>query len=101
MIPEVEQALGFRCVTPIQTVYSYLKDRESLELLHDDNIAMATREINSEFKSRDQIQIEIQRKRLAIETLCNTYANDRISAQDIERCLSSISDNHAYLKSNR
>ncbi|KAI8074733.1 hypothetical protein BC940DRAFT_324509 [Gongronella butleri] len=101
VIPEVEQALGFRCVIPIQTVYSFLKDRESIDLLHDDNIAMATREINSEFKSRDQIQTEIQRKRVAIETLCNTYANDRISPQEIERCLSSLSDNHAYLKANR
>ncbi|ORX57511.1 hypothetical protein DM01DRAFT_1284329 [Hesseltinella vesiculosa] len=101
VIPEVEQALGFQCVVPIKTVYSFLKERQGLELLHDDHIALATREISPEFKSRDQVQAEIQRKRLSIDTLCKTYATDQLTVEDIERCLASLSDNHSYLKANR
>jgi hypothetical protein len=101
VIPEVELALGFNCVIPIKTVYDFLKEHGAMELLHDDNIALATREISPEFKTQEQVQEEIQRKKAAIHTLCDQYSTDRISAQDIERCLSSLSDNHAFLKSNR
>ncbi|KAF7727015.1 hypothetical protein EC973_008128 [Apophysomyces ossiformis] len=101
VIPEVEEALGFSCVIPIKTVYSFLKERESVDLLHDDNIALATREVSTEFKTRAQINAEVQRKRGTVEMLCQKYANERISAEDIERCLASLSDNHAYLKANR
>ncbi|KAI8099119.1 uncharacterized protein BX664DRAFT_377206 [Halteromyces radiatus] len=101
VIPEVEAALGFSCVIPIKTVYDFLKENECVEVLHDDNIALATREIAPEYKTREQVQDEIQRKQLAIESLCKQYSNDRVSAQDIERCLASLSDNHAFLKSNR
>ncbi|KAI8337679.1 hypothetical protein BC941DRAFT_461228 [Chlamydoabsidia padenii] len=101
VIPEVEMALGFNCVIPIKTVYDFLKENGGMDLLHDDNIALATREISPEFKSNEQVQEEIQRKKAAIQALCNHYSTDRISTQDIERCLSSLSDNHAFLKSNR
>ncbi|KAI9302274.1 hypothetical protein BJ944DRAFT_167583 [Cunninghamella echinulata] len=101
VIPEVERALGFSCVIPIKTVYGFLKERECIELLHDDNIALATRDVSSDYKTREQIQGEVQRKRLAIENLCLKYSNERISSKDIERCLASLSDNHAFLKSNR
>ncbi|CDS12729.1 hypothetical protein LRAMOSA04914 [Lichtheimia ramosa] len=99
--PDVEDALGFTCVVPIKTVYDFLESRDSLELLHDDMIALATREINPEFKSRAQISAEVDRKRRAVQMLCEKYANDRISADDIARCVASLSDNHAYLKANR
>ncbi|CAO3640758.1 unnamed protein product [Cunninghamella blakesleeana] len=100
-IPEVERALGFNCVIPIKTVYAFLKERDCVELLHDDLIALATRDVSSEYKTRKQIQNEIQRKGLAIESLCNKYSSDRISSKDIGLCLASLSDNHAFLKSNR
>ncbi|ORZ13459.1 hypothetical protein BCR42DRAFT_330614 [Absidia repens] len=101
VIPEVETILGFRCVVPIKTVYDFLKQSECVDVLHDENIALATREVSTEFKTREQVQDEVQRKRAAIDALCKQYSNDQISAQDIERCLSSLSDNHAFLKSNR
>lgn len=100
-MPEVEDMLGFSCVIPIKTVFDYLKANDCLELLHDDAIALATREISTEFKSRAQIDAEVQRKKRAIEMLSQKYANDRVSADDIVRCLASLSDNHAYLKANR
>ncbi|KAL1934812.1 hypothetical protein VTP01DRAFT_6994 [Rhizomucor pusillus] len=101
VMPEVEDMLGFSCVIPIKTVFDYLKANDCLELLHDDAIALATREISTEFKSRAQIDAEVQRKKRAIEMLSQKYANDRVSADDIVRCLASLSDNHAYLKANR
>lgn len=100
-IPEVEDYLGFTCVIPIKTVYDFLKCRNSIDVLHDENIVLATREISTEFKTREQIDAEVQRKRLAMETICNKYANEDISKEDIERCLLSLSDNHAFLKANR
>jgi hypothetical protein len=82
-------------------VYGLLKEKESLELLHDDSIALATREIVSDGKSRAHIDAEIKRKEKAIEHLCETYQNERISKDEIKRCLLSLSDNHAFLRANR
>ena len=82
-------------------MYNFLKDTECLELLQDDSIALATREISSDGKSRAHIDAEIKRKEKAIEYLCETYRNDQASLEDIKRCLLSLSDNHAYLKANR
>ncbi|KAI7903738.1 uncharacterized protein BX663DRAFT_471771 [Cokeromyces recurvatus] len=100
-IPEVEEYLGFSCIIPIKTVYDFLKSQESIEVLHDENIVLATREIVPDFKTRGQIDAEVQRKQLAIRTICEKYANERISKEDIERCLLSISDNNAFLRANR
>lgn len=101
VIPEVEDYLGFSCVIPIKTVYDFLKSRESVEVLHDDNIVLATREISSEMKTREQIDAEVQRKQYAIQAICEKHANDTISKEEIERCLLSMSDNNAFLKANR
>ncbi|KAI8146650.1 hypothetical protein BJV82DRAFT_665609 [Fennellomyces sp. T-0311] len=101
VIPEVEGMLGFSCVAPIKTVFEYLKENGCLDLLHDDMVALATREVAQEFKNRAQINAEVQRKKRAIEALSEKYANDRVSKDDIARCLASLSDNHAYLKANR
>lgn len=97
----MEETLGFSCVIPIKTVYSFLKERDCLQLLHDDAIALATREVSTDFKTREQIQAEVQRKKRAVEALAKKYANERITEDDITRCLLSLSDNHAYLKANR
>ncbi|KAK4509577.1 uncharacterized protein ATC70_007930 [Mucor velutinosus] len=101
VIPEVEDYLGFSCVIPIKTVYDFLKSRESVDVLHDDNIVLATREISSEMKTREQIDAEVQRKQYAIQAICEKHANDSISKEEIERCLLSMSDNNAFLKANR
>jgi hypothetical protein len=97
----VQDLLGFSCVIPIKTVYTFLKERESLELLHDDSIALATREIVSDGKSRAHIDAEVKRKEKAMDSLCETYQNEQISKDEIKRCLLSLSDNHAFLRANR
>jgi hypothetical protein len=101
VVPEVEDMLGFSCVQPIQTVYDFLKQRESVDVLHDENVELATREIATELKTREQLSAEVQRKQKAIQHICEKYKNERINAEDIERCLLSMSDNNTFLRSNR
>ncbi|KAI9259891.1 hypothetical protein BY458DRAFT_516961 [Sporodiniella umbellata] len=102
VIPEVEDYLGFSCVIPIKTVYDFLKKHECVNLLHDDNIVVATREVSIDFKTREQVDNEVSRKQNAIQSLCEKYSSgDGLSKEDVERCILSISDNNAFLKANR
>lgn len=101
MIPEVQEMLGFNCVVPIKTVYSFLEERKGLKLLHEEIILIATREIIPDDKSRGQIQLEIKRKEKAVESLSRKYQSKILSADEIRHCLYSIGDNNAYLRANR
>ncbi|CAO3612264.1 unnamed protein product [Mucor hiemalis] len=101
MIPEVKEMLGFDCVVPIQTVYTFLEERHGLSVLHEDIVLLATMEIVPEGKSRPQIQAEIKRKERSIEQLSRKYQSRYLSADEIRHCLYSIGDNNAYLRANR
>lgn len=101
MIPEVKEMLGFECVIPIKTVYSFLEETNGLKVLHEDIVLLATREIIPEGKTRPQIQAEIKRKERSIEILSRKYQSKKLSADEIRHCLYSIGDNNAYLRSNR
>ncbi|CAO3660939.1 unnamed protein product [Umbelopsis ramanniana] len=100
-IPEVEEMLGFSCVIPIKTVYSFLKERNGLDVLTNEIILLATMEIVPTGKSRMQIQTEIKRKERSIEQLSRKYSNPKLSSDEIRHCLYSIGDNNAYLRANR
>jgi hypothetical protein len=97
----VEEMLGFSCVIPIKTVYSFLKERNGLDVLKNEIILLATMEIVPTGKSRMQIQTEIKRKERSIEQLSRKYSNSKLSAEEIRHCLYSIGDNNAYLRANR
>ncbi|KAI9486754.1 MAG: hypothetical protein EXX96DRAFT_593230 [Benjaminiella poitrasii] len=101
MIPEVKEMLGFDCVIPIKTVYSFLKERHGLSVLHEDIVLLATMEIIPDGKTRSQIQAEIKRKERSIEQLSRKYQSKYLSADEIRHCLYSIGDNNAYLRANR
>ncbi|KAG2184002.1 hypothetical protein INT44_009013 [Umbelopsis vinacea] len=100
-IPEVEEMLGFSCVIPIKTVYSFLKEHNGLGVLTNEIILLATMEIVPTGKTRIQIQTEIKRKERSIEQLSRKYSNPKLSADEIRHCLYSIGDNNAYLRANR
>lgn len=100
-IDEIESTLGFTCVVPIKTVYLHLKERGGLEVLRNDLVADATKEIIAEGKTRQQVQMEIRKKERAIETLSRKYTNEDLSPDDIKACLYSIGDNHSFLRTNR
>lgn len=98
---EIESTLGFNCVIPIKTVYSYLEEREGLDVLRNDLVADATKEIISDGKTRSQIHLEIKKKERAIEALSRKYANGNLTPDEIKVCLYSIGDNHSFLRTNR
>ncbi|KAG0236150.1 hypothetical protein BGW42_004034 [Actinomortierella wolfii] len=100
-LEEIESTLGFNCVAPIKTVYSFLKQRDGLDVLRNDLVAEATKEIVADGKTRQQIQLEICRKERAIEHLSRKYANNNLTPDEIKTCLYSIGDNHAFLRTNR
>jgi len=93
--------LNFSCVKPIKTVYSVLEEHGAVDLLRDDLITMATKEIYSENRTRRDVQKEIKSKERAIERLAAAYARDGLSQEQVRQCIYSIGDNHAFLRANR
>jgi hypothetical protein len=45
MAPHVQEILNFKCVKSIRTVYSLLEERNALNVLSDQYVALATKEI--------------------------------------------------------
>lgn len=64
-------------------------------------IAVATKEIISEGRSRYNISSDIKSKEAAIEKISRKYCNKDFSSDRVKQCLYSIGDNHAFLRSNR
>ncbi|CCM00435.1 uncharacterized protein FIBRA_02467 [Fibroporia radiculosa] len=98
---DVKDLLNFTCVKPIKTVYTVLEEHDALDLLRDDLISVATKEISAEGRSRREIQKDIKLKERAIETLAARYERRGHSQEQIRQCLYSIGDNHAFLRVNR
>ncbi|KAF0533400.1 tRNA uridine 5-carboxymethylaminomethyl modification enzyme [Gigaspora margarita] len=101
MLPDVQTMLSFNLVKPIKTVHSFLEERNGLDVLYDEKVAIATREIKPEGKSRHQINSEIRQKERAVEFLSHRYDNHKLSSDEIKTCLYSIGDNNSYLRANR
>jgi hypothetical protein len=99
--PEVKDLLSFSCVRPIKTVNALLEEHGAIDLLRDDLITVATKEIYAEGRARRDIQKEIKSKERAIETLASRYARKGLTQDDVRLCLYSIGDNHAFLRTNR
>ncbi|KAF7355711.1 hypothetical protein MSAN_01489000 [Mycena sanguinolenta] len=99
--PEVKDLLNFSCVRPIKTVAILLEEHGALDLLRDDLVTVATKEIYAEGRARRDIQKDIKSKERAIETLATRYARKGLTQDDVRLCLYSIGDNHAFLRTNR
>lgn len=82
-------------------MYTVLEEHGVVEMLREDLIAIATKEIYSEGRSRRDIQKEIKAKERAIETLTSKYHRKDLSQEQLRQCLYSIGDNHAFLRTNR
>ena len=98
---DVKDLLNFSCVKPIKTVYTVLEEAEAIDLLREDMITVATKEIYSEGRARRDIQKDIKAKERAIEHLSSRYSRPGLSQEQIRQCLYSIGDNHAFLRANR
>lgn len=99
--PEVRDLLSFSCINPIKTVYNILEEHNATDILREDLIAIATKEIISEGRSRRDIQRDIKSKEKAIETLSSKYSKRGVTQEQLRQCLYSIGDNHAFLRVNR
>jgi hypothetical protein len=88
-------------ISPIQTVYTFLEQRQAIALLDDKYIQVATEEILARGKSRTQIDAAIRRKERAVAHLKKTYQSTLLTPEDIHLCLYSICDNNSFLNSNR
>jgi hypothetical protein len=99
--PQVQDMLGLSLIKPIKTVHSILETHSALDLLRDDLVTVATKEIYSEGRSRRDIQKDIKNKERAIETLASRYERTGLSQENIRQCLYSIGDNHNFLRTNR
>jgi len=99
--PSIQPHLQFSCKGNIETVYKFLEEKDSLEILDDKLIDIATREILAEKKTRAQIGVEIKRKEKAVSILKQKYRTSSLSSDDIHLCLYSICDNDSFLNSNR
>ncbi|KAF9236230.1 hypothetical protein BU15DRAFT_50382 [Melanogaster broomeanus] len=98
---EVKDMLSFSCVKPTKTVYSVLEKHDALDLLRDDLISVATKEIYADGRSRRDVQKDIKSKERAIETLATRYQREGLNQEQVRQCLYSIGDNHAFLRTNR
>ncbi|KAL4081405.1 hypothetical protein V8B97DRAFT_1863025 [Scleroderma yunnanense] len=99
--PEVKDMLNFTCVKPIKTVYSVLVEHDALDLLRDDLITVATKEIYVDGRSRRDVQKDIKSKERAIEVLSARFQYKGLSQEQLRQCLYSIGDNHAFLRTHR
>ena len=102
---EVEEALGFSIVSPIQTVHSLLEDADALDILDDEYMATATTQVSELARTREELDADIAAKRAAMKHIVDTYGGDagggRISEDELSRVILSIADNHAFLASTR
>ncbi|EKX40524.1 hypothetical protein GUITHDRAFT_75421 [Guillardia theta CCMP2712] len=99
--PEVSEVLGFKCVKEIRTVFSFLQYAGAVELLNDPLVQLATSEIRSENRSREQVNADIRHKEKAVEHLARKYRSEKLEEEDIRCCLYSIGDNNAFLRFTR
>jgi len=128
---EVARTVGFECVDPVSTVWSFLKaKRRGADLLRDPLLIVATREVYEVGRTRDQVQAEVARKNEALAALRKKYAEapppeakaqravgagghlaqllqgkdpngDALSDEDIESVASSVGDHFAFQRYNR
>ncbi|KAK2950415.1 putative UPF0652 like protein [Blattamonas nauphoetae] len=123
-LPQVQRTLGFSCNSPIYTVHRFCEEKGILDMLNEDEMDIATREITGDQKSRETIQQELQEKEQAINNLIQKYSmsgsktptplnpHDETDQEDVPEPLStatpddvrrviySLADNTSFLRSN-
>jgi hypothetical protein len=94
------EALEFNIKSGIRTVYSYLKARGASEMLDDPDIHIATKEIYDGSKGKYETQREIKEKEKVLKRLCKRYESHRITSEELQMCIYSITDNNSFLNAN-
>jgi len=80
-------------------VYQYLSDRGGTEILKDPELIQATQCVVS--SSRSEIQEAVTEKQKARENLVKRYTSDKLSSEQLVRCIDSLADSNSYILANR
>jgi len=99
--PEALNLLGFSCVRPVITVYDLLSEKGGLEVLRDPLLPIATQEIVTAGKTREEINEISRRKYEAFKRLVARHQSPTLSKETISLAVYSIGDNHNFLRCNR
>lgn len=99
--------LPFQIITPIKTVYSLLEEKDALHLIGDkravqlmltathDSMPDNDSEIGTDdINQRKEASLQ---KSEAVKKLISEYKSDKLSEQDILRCINSIADNSTFI----
>jgi len=101
-LEKVKSHLNIDLVSPVKTVFDLLEQNGALGLLYEKDVAIATREIIPDGKTRPQINEEIKAKERAVEYLARKYSEKgKLSRDEVRKCLYSIADNHSFLRISR
>jgi len=90
--------LNFDVQSPIKTVYSFMEEKNTKELLLDEDLPDATRCFIG--GSSEENAAEIQKRKVARDKLVEKYSN-KLSRSEIQLVLESLSDSNAYIMANR
>ncbi|EKX41270.1 hypothetical protein GUITHDRAFT_96082 [Guillardia theta CCMP2712] len=105
LMQDAPSAIDLDVAADIHTVYNFLEARDALEVLADEDIGTAIMAVSSSEggvqRSRAELEADSSNKQKAIRSISERYANDKISKEEIEYCLFSMGDFHAYLETNR
>lgn len=99
--PEVLEHFGFPLVCGVSTVHGLLSEHDLLDVMRHPSMAVATGEIIPDGKNRGQLDREIRRKDTAITTIGRQFRCQKLSEEDVRRCVLSMADNHNFLRYNR
>jgi len=92
--------LEFNIKSGIKTVYSFLKERGAAAMLEDPDIHIATKEIYDGSKGKYETQREIKEKEKVLKKLCKKYESHKITSDELQYCIYSITDNNSFLNAN-
>jgi Protein of unknown function (DUF2009) len=104
--PTVAKSLGFSLHKDLVLVAPYLEEHGCSELLRDERLEGATQFISSRSAKtgkqidREEIKAMVEEKNSLADALVEAYKSDKISAENVRRCIESLADAISYIESN-
>lgn len=97
----VKRQCDLNFIKPIQTVYSFCIEKESIDILDDPLLVVASTSISNDDNSTQQdIIIETHNKEKALHEIKRKYVSDSLTDNDVQRIVDSVADNQSYLTYN-
>jgi len=88
-------------VKNIETVHSFLINKNGLNLIDDPQFAIAVKAVtNDNLTTKEDLESQIKMKGDSFKFLCETYKSETLSEPDIELVLRSVGDNNAFISAN-